>query len=31
MEDVLRDIVAALVAVGAAGVFALMGIAGHTR
>jgi hypothetical protein len=31
MEDVLRDIVVAVVAIGAAGVFALMGIAGHTR
>lgn len=31
MEDVLKDIVVAIIAAGAAGVFALMGVAGHTR
>jgi hypothetical protein len=31
MDDVLREIAVAVVAVGAAGVFALMGLAGHHR
>jgi hypothetical protein len=31
MEDALKEIIGAVLAVGAAGIFALMGIAGHTR
>jgi hypothetical protein len=31
MTDAIHDILAALVAVGAAGIFALMGVAGHHR
>jgi len=31
MEDALRDIITVAVAVGAAGMFALMGYAGHQR
>jgi hypothetical protein len=31
MEDTIRDIVTVMVALGAAGMFALMGYAGHQR